>query len=74
MIRSAKKFVATGNLNVARYKHTAALLPDGRVLVAGGSDARDWHGTTNSAEIYDPRTREVHDDFAAERSAIQVAR
>jgi hypothetical protein len=51
-----KKFVATGNLNVERYKHTAARLPDGRVLVAGGSDARDWHGTVNSAEIYDPRT------------------
>jgi hypothetical protein len=32
------------------------MLPDGRVLVAGGSDARDWNGTTNSAEIYDQRT------------------
>jgi hypothetical protein len=53
----AKNFVATGSLNAARYKHTAALLPDGRVLVAGGSDARDWNGTTNTAEIYDPRTR-----------------
>jgi Galactose oxidase, central domain/Kelch motif len=51
-----KKFVSTGNLNVERYKHTAALLPDGRVLVAGGSDSRDWNGTINSAEIYDPRT------------------
>jgi galactose oxidase-like protein/Kelch motif protein len=51
-----KRFVSTGNLNVERYKHTAALLPDGRVLVAGGSDSRDWNGTINSAEIYDPRT------------------
>jgi hypothetical protein len=30
------------------------LLPDGRVLIAGGSDDRDWSGKMNSAEIYDP--------------------
>ncbi len=49
-------FSETGSLITARYKHTAGLLPDGRVLVAGGSDERDWHGTLNSAEIYDSRT------------------
>jgi len=26
------------------------------VLIAGGSDERDWSGNLNSAEIYDPRT------------------
>jgi hypothetical protein len=26
------------------------------VLIAGGSDACDWHGTMNRAEIYDPHT------------------
>jgi hypothetical protein len=26
------------------------------VLIAGGSDERDWNGNLNSAEIYDPRT------------------
>ena len=46
----------TGSLLVTRYKHTAGLLPDGRVLIAGGSDERDWHGTLSSAEIYDPRS------------------
>jgi len=40
----------------ARYKHSAGVLPDGRVLIAGGCDARDWHGQLSSAEIYDPRT------------------
>lgn len=49
-------FSETGSLNTARYKHTAGLLPDGRVLIAGGSDERDWNGTMNSAEIYDPHT------------------
>jgi len=49
-------FNETGSLNIPRHKHTAGLLPDGRVLIAGGSDERDWHGTMNSAEIYDPRT------------------
>ena len=40
---------------MARYKHTAGLLPDGRVLIAGGSDERDWNRTLSSAEIYDPK-------------------
>jgi alkylated DNA repair dioxygenase AlkB len=26
------------------------------VLIAGGSDERDWHGALASAEIYDPKT------------------
>jgi hypothetical protein len=51
-----RHFTETGSLATARYKHTAGLLPDGRVLIAGGSDERDWHGKLSGAEIYDPRT------------------
>jgi len=53
---ATKQFVETGSLITARYKHTAGLLPSGKVLIAGGSDARDWNGNLNTAEIYDPRT------------------
>jgi N-acetylneuraminic acid mutarotase len=43
----------TGAMNGAHYDHTATLLPDGKVLVAGGSDHYNSAGT-NSAELYDP--------------------
>jgi hypothetical protein len=45
-------FNATGSLATARYDHTATLLPNGKMLVAGGTD-NDFHGVT-SAELYDP--------------------
>src|SRR6266496_4164221 len=41
---------ATGSLNTARFAHTATLLQNGMVLVAGG-----FTGTASaSAELYDP--------------------
>ena len=40
-----------GTLNVARHSHTAVLLPNGKVLVAGGFDGS---APTSSAELYDP--------------------
>jgi N-acetylneuraminic acid mutarotase len=42
----------TGSLSIARTSHTATLLPDGRVLVAGGDTP--GLGADASAEIYDP--------------------
>ena len=68
-----KQFVPTGNMQVARYKHTAGLLPDGRVLIAGGSDERDWNGALSSAEIYDPRTGRFTASSFAERQPLQAA-
>jgi hypothetical protein len=52
----AQSFVLTGNMMVARLAHTATLLQDGRVLVAGGSNADFPQQNTSTAEIYDPAT------------------
>lgn len=43
------RFTSAGMMRLARYKHrgTSAVLPDGRVLLAGGA---------TQAEVYDPRT------------------
>ena len=43
------KWSAAGNLNFARASHAATLLPDGRILVAGGLANG---GTLSSAELY----------------------
>jgi hypothetical protein len=46
------EFVATGSMTMGRDSHTATLLPDGRVLIAGGSS----YDEARSAELYDPKT------------------
>jgi hypothetical protein len=45
--------VVPAQLHEARSRHIAALLPDGRVLVAGG---RNSSGSMTSVEIFDPAT------------------
>lgn len=44
-------FVGTDDLTTARFSHTATLLPNGKVLVAGGIGADE--GEVGSAELYD---------------------
>jgi hypothetical protein len=51
------RFTSSGNLLTPRTKFGAAVLPDGRVLVAGGqTGACAWGSRITTTEIYDPRT------------------
>ena len=49
---SGGSWVTTGSLNTARNVHTATLLSNGKVIVAGGNP--DGTSATDSAELYDP--------------------
>jgi hypothetical protein len=59
--QSAGTFAPTaGNLNTGRFGHTATLLPNGKVLIAGGQHSTpmplDHYNLLASAELYDPLT------------------
>jgi hypothetical protein len=47
-------FSPTGSTAVGHAAHTATLLRDGRVLIAGGMDAQNQ--AVGTAELYDPKT------------------
>lgn len=47
-------FTLTGSLATARTSHTATLLPNGKVLIAGGVTGISSPTILSSAELYDP--------------------
>src|SRR5262249_47744968 len=53
---ASKLFTAAGPMTTARSAHTATLLPDGRVLFAGGSTTNSCAPAdqTDTAQAYDP--------------------
>lgn len=50
---SGANFISVGSLTAARAGHTATLLPDGKVLIAGGV-GNGFSQPLASAELYDP--------------------
>lgn len=53
---STGTFTPTGNMTTGRRDHTATLLPDGMVLVAGGYRDTSHTSPLRDAELYDPST------------------
>ncbi len=76
-------FNTTGSMNAARIDHTATLLSNGEVLVAGGDN--NTEGYLSSAELYNPSTgkwmltgsmtvpREGHDAVLLQNGEVLVA-
>ena len=68
------KWTLVGKMAAARANHSATLLSDGRVLIAGGTGAR--HSVLASAEIFDPKTNKftatgsLHDARSTHTSAL----
>jgi Galactose oxidase, central domain len=52
---STGAFTQTGSMAVARFRHTATLLQNGKVLITGGTSL-DSSNPTAAAEVYDPAT------------------
>jgi len=53
---ATERFTLTGSLATPRFKHGAALLPDGRVLIVGGSSENGRQYEYSSTEIFDSKT------------------
>jgi hypothetical protein len=56
LAQSTGTFTPTGGMNVPRFGHTATLLTNGKVLIAGGSSTPETWRPLSSAELYDPAT------------------
>ena len=52
---ATRAFTATGSMAVPKARHTATLLPNGKVLIVGGTAGSD-HAQSGTAELYDPAT------------------
>src|SRR5262249_9505101 len=53
-VPSIGAFITTGSMTIPRTSHTATLLVDGRVLIAGGTSGSD--NLLRSPKLYDPST------------------
>ena len=55
-VGSSNTWTPTGSMTITRGNHTATLLPNGKVLIAGGLCSGGFTYPDNSAELYDPST------------------
>jgi WD40 repeat protein len=67
LARPAAAFMPTGSMTVVRTAHTATLLQNGQVLIAGGTDRSS---RLASAELYDPTSQ----TFTATSGSMTIAR
>ena len=65
---SAHGFIATGSMATARYRHTATVLTDGKMLVTGGQGSNNAPLAT--AELFDPTSG----TFTATKGGLGTAR
>jgi hypothetical protein len=56
LAQSPSTFTPAGDVTSPRWGHTATLLPNGNVLIAGGSTQVPGTDRLASAELYDPAT------------------
>jgi Kelch motif/Galactose oxidase, central domain len=54
---ATQTFTAPGTMPVAAMAQTATLLPNGTVLLAGGTNAPGSRDSLSTAEIYNPQTQ-----------------
>jgi hypothetical protein len=50
----APSFAPVDSMTSARFRHTATLLQNGKILVTGGGPKYPEYATTNTAELFDP--------------------
>jgi len=69
---SGQSFAPTGSMHEARLGHTATLLNNGTVLVAGGTTSTGQ--PTSTAEIFDPQTGTWHYTGIGRQITMTIAR
>jgi len=71
---STNRFTTTGAMTVPRSKFGGALLPDGRVLIAGGQAGGSWGTRVTSTQIYDPGTGRFSSGPALNESRFKLSK
>lgn len=73
-----RQFIPGGHLRVARHKHEAVRLADGRVLVLGGADRTDrrYYATTeiysNATQTFEAGPTMAHSRYKVQGTAIRL--